>query len=646
MKKWLAPVLALGLLGALQDPVILGIAQLQVRMYVGGTVKLRTTSLGGIAPTFTMRNTQVARVDSAGVVKGLRAGVTWVRAKYYDGQCIKTDSAKVVVLRKPSAAGFMTLPVGFNLFSLFSPRPKYTTNADRVMASAVFLQSVAGITPRSGAQAAIGTTYSYTVSSVAPISATVVSRNTAVATVTNGGVATGVGEGDTWIVATVFNGHCSVKDSARITVIDTTALGEVEGDSARGRVAWLNSCQECHTHDRPIDMELFNFTSVIRRAMNHVDTLTALDIVADIARLGAGGPLTPTTVIYQPGSPATAVASDTAFAVALWGADEWRSSLTRDSLLAVHIKDVRIPITLPLWSDESSAYDWIPGTGPFTGQIPAGVLNSALVQNAYATYRANPTVQNAGNLAGKLSNSAHNEAIPDAPCVYNASNWQTRFDSTNAQKCADVLKWGANLMYQTGVASGLHPDTIIKRSEGVWWETGHMFHKAQQRGRNIELRSLQTCAWIYLGSLWTGAARREASLYMTGPCGGGSTGLNYKRWASWMTMYMAVRRSNDTKGSTEICRDVWSMADHGHSGWFATSIAFGFREIMYRLDNGFQLAGAKTECTANSTSTTGSIGNAGYLGQAMTLVNNKAGAAVFNALKPLADSVRARINAL
>jgi hypothetical protein len=454
-------------------------------------------------------------------------------------------------------------------------------------------------------------------------------------------------------VATVFNGHCSVKDSARITVVDTTTLGEVEGDSARGRVAWLNSCQECHTHDRPIDMELFNFTSVIRRAMNHVDTLTALDIVADIARLGAGGPLTPTTVIYQPGTPATAVASDSLFAVALWGADQWRSTLTRDSLLAVHIKDVRIPITLPLWSDESTAYDWIPGTGPFTGQIPAGVLASQLVQNALASYRANPTIQNAGNLAGKIENSAHNVAIPDAPCMYDLSIAQgrnIRYDSINAQRCADIMKWGSNLMYQTGVAAGLHPDTIIKRSEGVWWETGHMFHKAQQRGRNIELRSLQSCSWIYLGSLWTGAARREASLYMTGPCGNGNTGLGHGRWASWMTAYMAVRRAADDKGSTEICRDGWSMTDHGHSAWFATSVPFILREIMYRLDNGFQTVGAKTECTNNSTTTSsgsaGGTNGTGYLGFMMHLVNQKAGAAVFNAIKPLADSVRARINAL
>jgi hypothetical protein len=586
------------------------------------------------------RDTSVARIMENGLVRGRRPGKAWIVMRGLKrntlGFCLANDSALIEVRGREKEEPLPTVQAPPDVRNTEDILPSYRHTA------------VPGITPKVGAIAHIGTTFQFTVVSVAPVDATVISRDTLIATVDDDGLATGVNEGDTWIIASVFNGHCTVQDSARISVVDTTTVGEIEGDSARGRVAWLASCQSCHTHDKPIDMETFDFpdTAIVRRAMNHVDTTTALDIVEFKKTLGAGGPLTRTTVIYQPGTPATAVANDSLFAVALWGADEWRASITRDSLLATHIKDVRIPITLPLWSDEATAYDWVPGTGPFNGQLRSGVLNSALVQNALAQYRANPTIQNAGNLAGKISNSAHNEAIPDAPCVYNASNWQTRFDSTAAQACADHLKWGANLMYQTGVASGLHPDTIIKRSEGVWWETGHMFHKAQQRGRNIELRSLQTCAWIYLGSLWTGAARSEASLYMTGPCGGGSSGLNHKRWASWMTMYMMVRRTANDKGSTEACRDIWSMTDHGHSTWFATSVAFGLREMMYRLDNGFQTSGSQSECTANSASTSGSIGNAGYLGQAMTLVNNKAGAGVFNALKPLADSVRARINAL
>jgi hypothetical protein len=100
MKKWLIPVFALGLLGATPQSPTPGIAQLAVTVHVGYEVKLRVYSVPPIAFSMSVRDAKIASVDARGVVHGVAPGVTWVRAKYYDGSCIKTDSAKVTVKKR------------------------------------------------------------------------------------------------------------------------------------------------------------------------------------------------------------------------------------------------------------------------------------------------------------------------------------------------------------------------------------------------------------------------------------------------------------------------------------------------------------------------------------------------------------------
>ncbi len=512
-----------------------------------------------------------------------------------------------------------------------------------------------GISPKR-ASILVGNTFQFTITNNTPIpgiAPKVVSRNLAVVTVDSlTGLATGVGNGSTFVVASTFNGTCVRPDSAKVTV-----SGAAQGNAAAGLIAYQASCRSCHMNDQARDLKIFAYSdsNIYRRAIPHVTHQQAVDIIAHVRSLGTAGPLAESTVLYQPGSPAlvvpgsTVAQRDSNFAVLLFGADEWRTSITRDSLLAQNIKNVRIPITLPVWSDELTRYDWMPGQGGLIdGPIPAGVLARPIIQNRYNSWRNTPTMTNAVNLATSMINESHDESIPDAPCLYDTSNWITKFDSANAQRCFDVAKHASGFCYLAGTQLNISSDSIIKRCEPVWWETGHMAHKAQQRGRNIELRSLQITSWIYLGSLFSFAAgtngTAEASLYFTGPAGHGVSGLGYGRWASWMAASMMVRRPGTTKGATEACRDALEVAEVGHSAWIQNIVSFVLDELNYRLDNGTQFVGSKDTCTNSSPNTSGS--SAGVLGSMMTEVNARCGVGCFNSLKPKADSVRARINAL
>ncbi len=529
---------------------------------------------------------------------------------------------------------------------------EYTATADEVEARAA--QTVAGITPKVGASAAVGTTYQFAVLSVDPVPATVLSRNTGVATVDNNGLATAVAVGTTWIVASVFNGHCTVKDSARFTVIqpDTAPTGgggggTIVGDSTRGRLVWRTSCQVCHTMDKAIDLENIAMpdSAVMRRALPHVDTLSALDIIAHMHTLGAGGPLSRTTKLYQPGG--TSVANDSMFAVTLFGADEWPTRITRDTLLAYNLRTIRIPLDLPVWSNESTTYDWVPGQGGLTtGQITPGVLASTLVQNRFATWRANPTIANAVLLAEGIGSKSHTVSIADAPCMYGQpSPIDQRYTNLTAQECADNHKWGATECYLTGVQALLSAEAIGAGCTTVWWETGHMFHKAQQHAKTIQDRSLNICAWIFLGTMWDWAVG-EASLYFSGPCGnGGAQSLGYGRWSTFIPLVMLAHRPATSGDSKEVCRDIWSIALYGHDAYDLNALNLAYDLMLYRLDHGLQLASSKSTCTANSSTSKGNIGTAGYLGDALQEVN-QTNPSVYNSLRAKADTVRARINRL
>src|SRR5687768_3114826 len=60
-------------------------------------------------------------------------------------------------------------------------------------------------------------------------------------------------------------------------------------DASRGRIAFERDCAKCHASRDGFDLARFSFTdtTILRRAVAHVDTATARDIVAYIRSVPA-----------------------------------------------------------------------------------------------------------------------------------------------------------------------------------------------------------------------------------------------------------------------------------------------------------------------------------------------------------------------
>jgi hypothetical protein len=155
-------------------------------------------------------------------------------------------------------------------------------------------------------------------------------------------------------------------------------------------VAFTKSCAPCHASGDGVDLTFFHFTdtTIVRRAVAHVDTATARDIVAFVTNLPV--PRTSRNLrLFQPGD--VVLQDDVAFAVSLFGADEWPGDLTPQQLLAIDPLYARAAVTLPLWSVEGANLDWMPDIA-----LPEAILadDSDRARMALARYRANPTTDN------------------------------------------------------------------------------------------------------------------------------------------------------------------------------------------------------------------------------------------------------------
>ncbi|HEX9108963.1 MAG TPA: hypothetical protein VF832_17070, partial [Longimicrobiales bacterium] len=150
---------------------------------------------------------------------------------------------------------------------------------------------------------------------------------------------------------------------------DSVSPGRHAGDAVRGSAAFAASCSGCHASGDGHDLAFFNFTdtTIIRRAVKHVDTLTAYDIVAHIRALGVR-PASETVRLFQPGD--EVLAGDVAFATRLFGADAWPAALTSAGLAAIDPKTVEVAVPFPHWSDEHANTDWMPDSA-----LPASILD-------------------------------------------------------------------------------------------------------------------------------------------------------------------------------------------------------------------------------------------------------------------------------
>lgn len=384
------------------------------------------------------------------------------------------------------------------------------------------------------------------------------------------------------------------------------------GDPMRGQVAFATSCATCHASHDGLDLAAFRFsdTTIVRRAVAHVDTATARDIVAHIRSLHAT-PLDRGTRLFQPGD--YPVGSDAEFAMRLFNADAWPADMTSAKLRAIDTRAVRVAIQMPVWSDEQSNLDWMPDV-----PLPNDILDEqgSLVRAAIAGYRIAPTKENLVRAVAALRSADRRLTSTASPCLLEDSV------RVNYLSCFQVRRWTSSLVAQHMVRYGIS-GTIDPMVHDVWWDVGNVARKSIKQGQSVIANARQNWAeWMYLS--WSFDPSRHPSVYT----GGGLNGLGFPRHATFIALRSQVARPTR---STMPYADVQSAAAFAPASWAYQVLSFGYNHLLERL-----AAGDRPNVDGMQTARD-------HVNQAYMNVTRKVPAAQLPALQALRDQVLAQL---
>jgi hypothetical protein len=362
-------------------------------------------------------------------------------------------------------------------------------------------------------------------------------------------------------LALVFVAACS--DTHR----DPVDPAITKPDVTLGSVAFVESCSGCHASRDGFDVQAFGFTdtTIIRRAVKHVDTATARNLVAYIRSLSAPR-IDEKTPLFQPTG--AALASDVEFATALFGRDAWPSDLTTAKLAAIDPRKVAVAIKLPIWSDESTNLDWMPDNA-----LPEGIVNysGGRAAAAIAGYRAAPTKENLLRAVNALRTADRATANPEAPCLLE-DEVRVRF-----RDCFDVRRWTSSLVALHMLRNGMDVD-LGNEVHDVWWDVGNVARKSRNnRTVPIANADMNWATWMYLG--WSFDPSQHASTYT----GGAFRQLGLSRHATFIALRSEVARP---RNSIAVYEDFVNAVRFAPSGWTMSVATFGLRNIGERLAAG------------------------------------------------------------
>ena len=343
--------------------------------------------------------------------------------------------------------------------------------------------------------------------------------------------------------------------------------GIQQGQPVLGRMAFEESCSGCHASQDAFDVKAFGFmdTTIIRRAVKHVDTATARNIVAYINTIAAP-PMDEKLQLFQPKS--LTLTSDMAFVTALFGRDEWPSGMTTSALLAIDPRRVAVPLKMPIWSDEKSNLDWMPDFA-----LPATILdyNNGAARNAVAIYRSSSTRENLTRAVTALRNADRATANPGAPCLVDDPA------RVKYRECFEVRRWTATLVALHMLRSG--SDAHLGGTlHDIWWDVGNVARRSRADATVPIANPVQNWAsWMYLG--WT----FDPSVHSTSYTGGAMRELGMPRLATFIALRSQVARP---KNSASVYEDYVNAVRFAPSGWTLPVATFALRHIGERLAAG------------------------------------------------------------
>lgn len=343
------------------------------------------------------------------------------------------------------------------------------------------------------------------------------------------------------------------------------------GDALAGAIAFVENCGTCHSAKDGFDLAFFAFpdTTIVRRAVVHVDTGTALDIVAHIGTIDVR-PADRTTRVFQPQD--VALGSDLEFALEVFGADRWPVDLSSDGLLTIDPRAVKAAVKFPIWSVEETNVDWMP-TRPIDEALldfDAGAARFAL--DRYYTTRSLDDLSRAV-VALRIADRSRENA--DAPCIEDpgAEDPLALFD---AEECFEARRWTSTLVAQHMLRTGQEMP-ISPLLHDVWWDVGNAARRAAQRRDDFENAVENWASWMYLG--WSFAPQQHASVYL----GIALNELGLPRHSTFVALRSQVARS---RRSLAPYRDVRNAALFSPPTWTSGAVRFGFSHLIERLEAG------------------------------------------------------------
>jgi hypothetical protein len=339
------------------------------------------------------------------------------------------------------------------------------------------------------------------------------------------------------------------------------------GNATLGATAFVESCAKCHSSRDGFDLAFFSFpdSTIIRRAVFHVDSTTARDIAAHVRSLhmetvGRG------TRVFQPGG--RMVVGDVAFALELFGVDQWPADLTTASLLAIDPLEVPVAVSMPLWSDEITNRDWMPDRALTTQVLEH---SGGLVEGALAAYYASPGLDRLVHAVRLLRRSQREHLNVGGVCQHiDGAGF------TDPVACFEARRWTANLVAQHMLREGLDGH-VHHELHDAWWDVGNVARRTGRRAGLLENREENWASWMYLG--WMFDPGRHASVYT----GLGLVNFAFDRHATFVALRSQVARPT---GSTAIYRDVDSAANFAPPHWTFNAVGFGLSHILERIAAG------------------------------------------------------------
>ncbi len=388
-------------------------------------------------------------------------------------------------------------------------------------------------------------------------------------------------------------------------------------DIALGQAAVQRECASCHASQDGFDLAFFSYsdTTIIRRAVKHVDTTTAHRIVAYIRSLNTPH-VAENIALFQPGG--RTVADDAQFAVGLFGQDTW-PTMTTAQLLAVNPLTTPVVMTLPEWSDERSNLDWLPDSAP-----PPSILSYAgnRAQNALAAYHATPTAANLDLAVGALGAAEKDAANPSAPCLFNSPS------RVNYVACFELRRWTASLIAQHLLRNGITTSLGVQAHK-QWWAVGETARKAQMAGAPVPIANATNnqIDWMYLG--WIFEPGHHESFYLENLL----SGRGLRRHATFIALRSQVSRPANSWGEHESIYDgLRTGVHHAPNAWTAAVATFSLNHILQRLNSG-----DTPPTPANRSFAIAQID------AAITEAGTKVSASDLTALKALAAQVKAKL---